>query len=482
MNNPEFKRNLWLELSPQRLILMPVMLGIIAALTVYLSILGSDWGKAGNATNALLVVFAIIGALLVGAWGSFAVVGSINSEISERTWDQQRLSALSPWQMAWGKLLGSSIYPWFGGAICAAVVLASGVAASDNLPRVIILLLASILGLLALHCWLMASRLHTMDANAANNNSSLIKRLFGLYIFLQVVPGALALLFAFSDKRSDALTSWWGLPLGFSSLCLLMATLGLALGLLALWRTMSAQLMVRTIPWAWALGCTAAGLIVAGFVHGPHARLLWPAIVAGLAITATYFALFTDKNNGMVWRAVAFHTRQANWRRMLQSLPLWPVSWLLALLFTLLYSLLTGFLPEADSSADGSAFAVHTIASQLVWMCLLHALRDAGIFLFFAWRNTTRKPIGMVLLTYLVLSVILPLFFSHGSNQLALVFEPMYGINGIDFDKDAMQPGIILFPTLAWLAMLGHLAVVGVLLVWRWKQSVQLPAESSQER
>ena len=75
-----------------------------------------------------VVVFAIIGALLVGAWGSFAVVGSINSEISERTWDQQRLSALSPWQMAWGKLLGSSIYPWFGGAICAAVACAAATA------------------------------------------------------------------------------------------------------------------------------------------------------------------------------------------------------------------------------------------------------------------------------------------------------------------------------------------------------------------
>ena len=36
MINPEFRRNLWLELSPQRLVLMVSVLGIIAALTVYL--------------------------------------------------------------------------------------------------------------------------------------------------------------------------------------------------------------------------------------------------------------------------------------------------------------------------------------------------------------------------------------------------------------------------------------------------------------
>ena len=34
MKNPEFRRNLWLELSPQRLILMPLVLAVIGALTV----------------------------------------------------------------------------------------------------------------------------------------------------------------------------------------------------------------------------------------------------------------------------------------------------------------------------------------------------------------------------------------------------------------------------------------------------------------
>ena len=277
MKNPEFRRNLWLELSPQRLILMPLVLAVIGALTVTLS-------EAEDMARGLLIVFSVIGAALVGAWGSFAVLASINSEVAERTWDQQRLSALSPWQMAWGKLLGASIYPWFGGILCAAVVLISGLTATDNPPRVILLLLAAILGGLALHCGLMASRLHTMDANAANNNSSVIKRLFGLFILLQILPSALFLLIGLRNNESSSdLGSWWGLPLGFSSLCLLMATLGLALGLLALWRSMSTQLMVRTTPWAWALGCTATGLIVAGFFDSSQTSSLWPALVAAVA-------------------------------------------------------------------------------------------------------------------------------------------------------------------------------------------------------
>ena len=113
-------------------------------------------------------------------------------------------------------------------------------------------------------------------------------------------------------------------------------------------------------------------------------------------------------------------------------------------------------------------------------MCLLHALRDAGIYLFFAWRNTTRKPIGMALLTYFTLSGILPMFFHRENSQLGLLFEPMYGLSGSDF-VEKMEVGAPLIAPLAWLVMAAHLAIVGALLVWRWRQSVQLQQTAMQE-
>ena len=91
MNNPEFKRNVWLELSTQRLILMPAVLGVIAALIIFLT-------QADDAEQTLLIAFSAIGLVLVGGWGSLAVANSINSEVAERTWDQQRLSILSHFQ------------------------------------------------------------------------------------------------------------------------------------------------------------------------------------------------------------------------------------------------------------------------------------------------------------------------------------------------------------------------------------------------
>lgn len=45
-------------------------------------------------------------------------------EIADRTWDFQRLSALTPWSMTWGKLLGASSLAWLCALTGMAVMLA----------------------------------------------------------------------------------------------------------------------------------------------------------------------------------------------------------------------------------------------------------------------------------------------------------------------------------------------------------------------
>lgn len=455
MLNPEFQRNLWLEISPKRLLIMPVVLAIIYALIVY---------NNPSATGILMFVFSVIGALFVTGWGSLAVMQSINHEIVERTWDQQRLSALSAWQMAWGKLFGASIYPWFGGLICALVVLVSSFMGNHNPPRTIIYLAAAIIATASFHSWVMALRLHTLDVNRPSA-PSVIRTLFFVYIFSQGV-GTLAFLL-YRDEDSG-LGQWWGLQLGLPSLFLLMSAFALVLGLLALWRSMLTQLMVRTIPWAWALGCIAVGLIVAGFFDYTSAAFFWTAWVVIISIIASYFAFFTEKKQAINWRAVAFYVQQKNYKRMLQSLPLWLVSWVVALLFTIIYSV---YVSTTNLSGLNTSSLIYHSARPLLFMLLLRTVRDAGILLFFAWRNTSRSPVGMAILTYVMLGYILPAFFWLGSSTAAQMFEPFYGINANDISGTFIQ-----FSPLAWGAMAVHLVIVAGLLVWRWNHTVRINA------
>lgn len=451
--NPEFKRNLWLEISPARLALMPGVLTLIALLAVAMS----EHNPRDNLFIACTVLFT---GLTVG-WGSLLVMSSINNEVTERTWDQQRLSALTPWQMAWGKLFGSTAYAWYGALLCAVVA----VLAASTLPGFLsrcVWMLAGAIGAVALHAWMMASRLHTLDLRT-EKSSSTAGRLFGLFMALQTLPMVFMVLRSPTDEP-QASGGWWslGLPLPVQSLVL--AALMLALGLLALWRSMGKQLMVRSTPWAWALGVLLLGWMLAGFMpeDARDAHLMVP--LAGVALLATYAALFTESNNRLVWQAVLFHHAHSPRRRMLQALPLWPVSWAMAALFVLLYGVWS-INPDQHMASQFPA------ASSVMWLALLHCLRDCGIYHFFALRNTTRKPAGMTLLSLFVLGVVLPGLVAGSAPELATWFEPLFGLQQLV--KGGASLGLA-----PWLAMAVQLAVVAALVAWRWAAGAK-PAQTS---
>ena len=77
--NPEFRRNVWLELSPRRLMTMTVVL-VLAFFAAALS--GNEW--LPPATAVTLYYFIVV------FWGSRNAALSVVGEIRDRTWDFQR--------------------------------------------------------------------------------------------------------------------------------------------------------------------------------------------------------------------------------------------------------------------------------------------------------------------------------------------------------------------------------------------------------
>lgn len=436
--NPEFKRNIWLEITPARLAMMPGVLTLIGLLILTLD--------KNNPQQGLYTTFTSLFFVLTTGWGSLLVLSSINSEVNEHTWDQQRLSALTPWQMAWGKLFGSTAYAWYGGLLCALVATLSALTTPDFWPRST-WLLVGIMGAVALHAWILAGRLHTLDTRSAKA-SGMAGWLFGLLLLVQ--GGSMILHDPLSPKHGEPGIWWnWGLPLHLQSL--VVCSLALALGLLALWRSMGKQLMVRTLPWAWIAGVLGTGLVLAGYVPRPAGLASVWLTLAGTALAATYFALFTEPNNRLVWQAVFFYQAQGATRRMWQSMPLWPVSWGLAALLVLLAAI-TPHPPLAAYNAN---------MDSALGLVALHCLRDCGIYHVFALRNTPRKPTGMTLLAIFLLGTVLPGLVNTLSPEQGYWVEPLFGLRNL-LNGDAAHDGNI------WIAMAIQLAVVAGLVAWRW--------------
>ena len=89
--NPELLRNLWLEFSLRRLVLLPVVLILIFAAPFNTDGAAPVW--KGEVSRA---AFNIVFGLLALLWGTRLAGEVMLAEIMGRTWDGQRSSVIGP--------------------------------------------------------------------------------------------------------------------------------------------------------------------------------------------------------------------------------------------------------------------------------------------------------------------------------------------------------------------------------------------------
>ncbi len=399
--NPELQRNLRLELSPHRLVLMPLVLWVLFLL-VYLAG-GQRFGSAVASTAALLF-FA-----LTALWGARAVADNLFTEVSEHTWDIQRLSALTPGQMTFGKLAGATLMPWYGGLICLAVAVAA-----SPLPMAASLKLAVTWLSAALCVQALAMTLALFAVmRGLGERSNLASILLALLIIW-------ALARAIAPLDSAAAVQWYGWRLPLPDFALASTVLFAGWAVLAASRTMALALSVRTLPWAWPAFTLFATAWLGGLVfprwYSPASMLPTLATV-GFAVAGglTYLAAILEQRDPFVLRRLATYRREGRLRRCLQTLPIWTTSMLLAAGFAVVCTL-------AGQTRVGSGpepLGTGAIAATLL------ILRDLGLLYFLALRTDGRRPETTLLVYLLLLYLLLPrLFIAAGMPVLAGLVLP----------------------------------------------------------
>ena len=256
--NPEFQRNLWLELTPRRMFLMAVVLALIffaAALT--------DGAVSGPGEAARWLYY-----LIVVVWGTRNAARSVVGEIRDRTWDVQRLSSLGAGTMTWGKLFGSTIYNWFGGAICLAVILADVFANRGAAVTLIELVYYLAIGVIAQAAALLASLVAAGRRQAHSQFEVFVFQAVGLaaavavyYVWASADPAGSILA---GGTPADAIV-WWGLALDARAFLLLSLAVFTAWTLTGCVRQMRLELKMRNGPLIWLGFLLFIGIYVAGF-------------------------------------------------------------------------------------------------------------------------------------------------------------------------------------------------------------------------
>lgn len=451
--SPEFRRNLWLELTLHRLIAMPVILVAI----FILSVLIEETNRSSSLRVASMSAFYII----VYLWGTRRAAAALADEVRGRTWDSQRMSALDAWSMTWGKLLGGTAFIWYGGVICllAFVYAASGHTNAATAWRLAATALFS--GLFGQTVAFLVALVLLRKMPSRPRLPVTLCQFFGL---CAVVPFGFdwPLIFRRFPESAEGIL-WYGWTVPAIDFRLLSVSAFLIWAIVAAYRLMRVELQHRALPWVWICFSLFLMTYAAGFVWktgyngfyndaGPALWLLMPGFL--VAVSLLYVALFAEPKDTVSQRALVRATLAADWLRVGYLIPAWLPS--LLLLLVLGVALMTQV--PIESHYAGGLFQLgpeRGFSTFVVLAIMLFVLRDIGIVLLLSLGSRRKRP-DLVAVVYLSLlyTVFGGLVASAGWDSILPFFLP------VPRDTALGTVGPVLFEVILVYAALG----------WRWRQ------------
>lgn len=381
-NNPEFARNLWLEFTPHRLVAIPAVIGAL----VFLGVLLFDDGY-----GEILGLWAVFGCgALLGLWGARLAAGSIADEAVNRTWDGQRLSALTPWEMTWGKFVGSTAIAWYGGLLCLAVYVSASAGSSS--PRRLATSAASFVAgaLLCQGVSFIGALIELRRGRSLSNRS----RGAGGMVFALLLFWSLGSSILSPVRPAFETTTWYDTAFPTAQFLLVSIVLFAAWAIAGSWRLMREELQVQAPPLAWLAFTVFFMVYISGFWEGSPkspapfldagagrigVRLVF-AYLSGIALL--YFAAIFEVEDPVVFRRVIARWRAGGAAAALAVLPCW--------LATAPLVVVVGAAAAVASAAAGpatSGFLGHP--AIFVVSCLGFVIRDLALLLAF---NLGRNP------------------------------------------------------------------------------------------
>jgi hypothetical protein len=413
MNNPEFKRNIWLELSTHRLIAAPVILGLIFFVLMQN---GDANGSGAVITNSIAKSIFVIATML---WGSHLAFASVSDELQNRTWDNQRMSALSPFKLAWGKLFGATSFAWYIGIPCVIVMLLTPSINNQNLEIEVVdtsLVISLVLGALFAQALAFVSAL-----SAAKSNAALPRGISLLFLFvLMPMVGSMLL----GKSNVDAL--WYGQNIDrhdFINASLLAFT---AWTWLACYRVMQAALQIKIKPWAMLGFVLFSAFYLLGFYKDVNI-VSFASVAFVLAVLTAYLGAATEKRDLVSVRRCINPWLARNPAKALKETPYFVVMTVfscVALFFTLLGVKATdGFFEK--NMLNGEPITL------LGLVIILLMLRDIGLLYYFSLSKKPQRALMTTFFYLIVLYVLLPLLLPNSVGLIAFPLKSLTQSTGV---------------------------------------------------
>ena len=444
--NPEFRRNLVLELNPHRLIAMP---GILLLIFMLAFSMGGEEAGLQRAGWTALGLFAAITLF----WGTQLAIASVVDEFRDKTWDTQRLSALDPWTLTWGKLLGGPVFAWYGGAICLLVFMIGMLLGRQFAPMGFSTSAMVALGIgaaLMMHALGLLAALLLPRVGQRNSSLSIALLLFALMAGWPLVAGVL--------RPEPAL--WWGVRWDSAWFSAVSCWMFAAWAVLGVYRSLCTELQVRTMPGAWIGLAAFLSVYLTGFTVGRVESVSLVSLFAAFAfvvtLSMTYLSAWVEKRDVIGVRRLVLRYQIDDWRRTLEEIPCWLATAPLALFFAL-------YLMARGGTLNVPGMPETTLSMVALAVSLL-ALRDIALLYYFSFAPGKRNA-GVTAVVYLVL-----LYWVVPALLRAVGLAPVAQLVLPDFSGNAV---------FAVLVSAAQAVLAGWLAIARWRRRVSAIAPAA---
>lgn len=346
--NPEFERNVWLELTPMRL----GVLCIVLVLAFFAAALTDGFASPGWMARSLYLIVVVI-------WGARNAARSVVGEIHQHTWDSQRLSALGAGTMMWGKLFGSTVLNWTGGAVCLAVIVADTADRAGPLQALSEAVYWIAMGVIAQATSLLASLVAARRRQSHTQFEVFLYHLAGLLaaaaVWLIADPSGVSI--GLFPREGTVL--WWGQPVPVRAFLLTSLAVFAGWILTGCYRQMRLELKMTNGPYLWLVFLGFLAVYMAGFAAATpgHDIMTVRLFLAAVAMAdLAYITVILEPKSRVQLRWLGSELGRGHLNAVFQRLQNWMMAYLLALLLAAALILHIGL--QGDGTGQATAATI----------------------------------------------------------------------------------------------------------------------------
>jgi len=412
--NPEFARNIWLELTPGRLIVMPVILALtFAAVSTF-----------DGVRSFSILAFMI----LANIYATKLATESIVSELNTKTWDNLRLTLIHPLSMATGKLFGSTIYAWYGAIISILIFFVYSFLNDDLLVSfrfgIWAILFSLFTQVFAMIYSLMGIRKHRDKSKISWFFYFLIS--VGISYYLQGF-----MYFSFFSSQFELLRNelstiyWYFIPVNIFDFMIISTIVFILWAIYGLKNLIRLEFNYRNKSTAWiafllfltlyffGLGISVMNLnyLLQNFLGGfqlNNINGVWSALFIPLMfiVLLNYFLIFNENHNIIDYKKLLFLLKEKNFKELTYITPLWITTFLFLIILGLVFQIIAiinfiSFKP-IDTNIDNLRFGLFIPLN-----ILLFTMRDFAIVAYFNIGKKFRRPDVAALVSIYILYFVL---------------------------------------------------------------------------